>query len=72
MTTRGLVEKDFVTIANFIHRCVLIACDIQNKKGRKLVDFCEGLEENEEIINLKKEVCEFAGKFEFYDLDDME
>lgn len=72
MTTRGLVEEDFVVVAKYIDRCVTIAQNIQESKGRKLVDFCNGLEENGEINQLKKEVQEFAGKFEFYELDDME
>jgi glycine hydroxymethyltransferase len=67
MTTRGMGEEDFIQIAHFIHRCVKIAQKIQDIKGRKLVDFCQGLEDNSEIIELRDEVSTFAEKAEFYD-----
>jgi glycine hydroxymethyltransferase len=72
MTTRGFVEKDFEQIAVFIDKCVSIAVEIQNQKGRKLVDFCVGMNENESIINLRGEVNKFAEKGEFYELKDFE
>ena len=72
MTTRGFNTKDFEQIAVFIDKCVSIAIDIQNQKGRKLVDFCVGLDENESIINLRQEVNKFAEKGEFYQLEDFE
>ena len=44
MTTRGLKEKDFETIFNFIDRGTAICLDMKNKsKGTKLADFKEVL-----------------------------
>ena len=72
MTTRGFNTEDFEQIAVFIDKCVSIAIDIQNQKGRKLVDFCVGLDDNKSIINLRQEVNKFAEKGEFYQLEDFE
>ena len=65
MTTRKLKEEDFKKIAIFIDRAVKIAIDIQNKNGKKLVDFKKGIELNNDIISLKKEVNEFSENLYF-------
>lgn len=63
MTTRGLKEAEFVQVGEFLHRGVQIALKVQETKGKKLVDFLDGLKENEEVVALKAEVEAFAGKF---------
>ncbi len=39
MTSRGLVEKDFVQIAEFIDRALAIALEIKPLAGKKLSEF---------------------------------
>ena len=63
MTTRLCTAEDMVTIAGFIDRAVRIAVKVQAEKGKKIKDFELGLDENEEILALKKETHAWAGKF---------
>ena len=65
MTTRKLKEEDFKKIAGFIDETVKIAIKIQDKNGKKLVDFKKDIENNEEIINLKTRVNEFSENLYF-------
>merc|ERR1711937_57854 len=39
MTTRGMMEADFVKVAEFIDRIIKLCVEIQEKEGKKLVDF---------------------------------
>merc|ERR1719316_1260982 len=43
MTTRGCTVADFKQIAEFLHRCCMIALAVQKSHGKKLVDFEKGL-----------------------------
>lgn len=69
MTTRGLDEKDFELVANFVHRGVMIAQEVNKKvgEGNKLKDFKSVLEDGGKaypaIEQLKTEVVEFSKKF---------
>jgi len=63
MTTRGCDEADMKKIAEYLDRCCQIALNVQKAKGKKLKDFEEGLDQNEEILALKKEVTEWTSKF---------
>ncbi|KAI8366375.1 serine hydroxymethyltransferase [Choanephora cucurbitarum] len=64
LTSRSLKEEDMVKVAEFLHRTVQIASDVQEKCGSKLMkDFVAALEGNQEIAQLKKEVVEFARSF---------
>lgn len=63
LTSRGLKEKDFEQIADFIDRVVKIALVVQEKSGKKIVDFVSALEHNEELKVLKTEVEKFAQAF---------
>ncbi|RXG56310.1 Thioredoxin domain-containing protein [Armadillidium vulgare] len=66
LTTRGLKNEDIKIVANFIHRAVLLANDIQNVSGPKLADFkrCVYNEEfSSKIEALRKEVEDFASRF---------
>ena len=49
LTTRGFKEADMKVIADFLVKAVKISLDIQEKHGKKLVDFVKGLEESEEL-----------------------
>ncbi|KAJ3294814.1 Serine hydroxymethyltransferase, cytosolic [Borealophlyctis nickersoniae] len=68
MTSRGLKEKDFAQIAEFIHRAVQMTQKINFEvKGTKLKDFKEAVGEDgssfPQIAELKKEVTDFATQF---------
>merc|ERR1719331_2149315 len=66
MTSRGLKEKDFKHIGEFLHRLVEIALATQEKSGKKLADFNKALAEEEtagKIKAIRAEVEAWAGKF---------
>jgi len=66
MTSRGLKEKDFEQIGDFLHRGLQLCLEVQAKSGKKLVDFLKALEEKEnaeKIDKLRAEVEAWAGKF---------
>ncbi|ORZ20860.1 serine hydroxymethyltransferase-domain-containing protein [Lobosporangium transversale] len=67
MTSRGLGEKDFEQVANFIDRAVNLTKDLKSKTpGKKIADFKSFVGDGSqipEIQALKKEVAEFARKF---------
>ncbi|KAF9109584.1 Serine hydroxymethyltransferase, cytosolic [Mortierella sp. AM989] len=74
LTSRSFKEDDFVKVADFLHRTVQIALAVQAKAGSKLLkDFVAGLEGNEEIAQLRKEVEAFATGFPFpgFDVKDL-
>lgn len=63
MTTRGLKEKDFETVADFIHEGVQIALRAKScTKGTKLKDFLESVESPD--FSLKEPVAELRRKVE--------
>lgn len=64
MTSRGLVEKDFVQIAEYLHQAVTICLGIQEEHGKILKDFKKGLVKNKDIENLKAETEKSATSFE--------
>ena len=63
VTTRGYTEDDMKEVARFIDEVMKISLDIQNQRGKKLVDFEHGLMESEAIKQLRDEVFEFACQF---------
>ena len=63
MTTRGAGADHFVEIANFLHRAVQIALEIQQNSGSKLADFVRGMESNQKISELRQDVFNFATQF---------
>merc|ERR1712232_1506311 len=66
MTSRGLVEEDFVRIGEFIGDAVAIAAEVQQESGKKLADFKRVLREQPpgKLAALKAEVEEFANRFD--------
>lgn len=64
MTSRGLVEKDFEQIAEFLHQAVTICLSIQKEHGKLLKDFNKGLVNNKEIEELKAAVEKFSASFD--------
>jgi len=63
LTTRGMDEADMATIAAFLVRSITLSLAVQEKAGKKLVDFVKGLEENEEVKQVAGEVEAFASQF---------
>merc|ERR1712187_551616 len=66
MTSRGLMEEDFVKIGQFIGEAVDIAAEVQKQSGPKLVDFKKVLKESPpgRLLSLKSEVEDFASRFD--------
>lgn len=63
MTSRGISEEDFVTIAGFIDRGIKIALDIQGKGGKTMKEFRTMVDEVDqwpEIGKLREEVVALA------------
>ncbi len=66
MTTRGLVEKDFVQVADFVHRGVTIAQQVSKSAGvNTMKAFREALaaKDHPELTTLQHEVRDFARSF---------
>ncbi|XP_043720160.1 serine hydroxymethyltransferase 4 [Telopea speciosissima] len=64
MTSRGLLEKDFEQIAEFLHQAVTLCLNIQKEHGKLLKDFNKGLVNNKDIENLKVAVEKFSSSYE--------
>ena len=67
LTSRGLEEKDFIKVTEYLDKAIKIGIEIQIISGNKLQDFVNELSKNEDLIQLKKEINEFSEKFEFYE-----
>jgi len=63
LTTRKMIDTDFVQIADFLDEALQIALKLQEKSGPKLKDFAKLLPESEEVNALRKKVNDFATKF---------
>lgn len=63
LTSRGFIEKDFVKVADFLHRGIQIGLQIQERTGKKLVDFKPALESCKELEDLRRDVETFADGF---------
>ncbi|KAJ4795041.1 Serine hydroxymethyltransferase [Rhynchospora pubera] len=64
MTSRGLLEKDFEQIGEFLHQAVTLCLKVQKEHGKLLKDFNKGLVNNPEIESLKAAVEKFSSSFE--------
>lgn len=67
LTSRGLNEDDFKKVASYLDRAIILGIEIQEKTGIKLQDFLNELPKNEDLKILRKEINDFAEKFEFYE-----
>lgn len=63
MTSRGCLEADFETIADFLYRAAHITCLVQREYGKQLKDFVKGLHNNKDIVELRNRVEMFASQF---------
>ncbi|KAM5574451.1 serine hydroxymethyltransferase 7 [Rosa sericea] len=63
MTSRGCLEVDFETIADFLLRAAQIATLVQREHGKLQKPFLKGLESNKDIVELRTRVETFASQF---------
>ncbi|KAG6650176.1 hypothetical protein CIPAW_06G023900 [Carya illinoinensis] len=63
MTSRGCLEADFETIAEFLLRAAQITSIIQREHGKSQTNFLKGLQNNKDIIELRECVETFASQF---------
>lgn len=63
MTSRGCLEGDFETIADFLLRAAQITCAVQREHGKFQKDFLKGLQNSRDIIELGNRVETFASQF---------
>ncbi|WCJ44562.1 serine hydroxymethyltransferase 7 [Euphorbia peplus] len=63
MTSRGCLEGDFETIAEFLVRAAQITCTLQREHGKLQKEFLKGLQNNRDIIELRNRVETFASQF---------
>ncbi|RZC62524.1 hypothetical protein C5167_024271 [Papaver somniferum] len=63
MTTRGCIESDFETIADFLLRAAQIASIVQREHGKLQKDFLKGLQNNKDMIDLRNRVEAFSSQF---------
>ncbi|KAK3230776.1 hypothetical protein Dsin_002657 [Dipteronia sinensis] len=63
MTSRGCVEADFETIADFLLRAAQITSAVQREHGKLQKGFLEGLQNNKDIVELRNRVETFASQF---------
>ena len=52
-----------VIIADFLLKSVAIAKRIQDSHGKKLIDFTQGVEADEEVSSLREQVHAWASQF---------
>ncbi|RXH90873.1 hypothetical protein DVH24_006818 [Malus domestica] len=64
MSTRGCVESDFETIADFLLRAAQITVSIQREYGKFQKDFIKDLKNSKDIYELRNRVETFASQFE--------
>lgn len=63
MTTRGCLESDFETMAEFLLRAAQIASSVQREHGKLQKTFLMGLQSNKDIVELRTRVETFATQF---------
>eukprot|EP00640_Fibrocapsa_japonica_P001719 CAMPEP_0113941256 /NCGR_PEP_ID=MMETSP1339-20121228/7212_1 /TAXON_ID=94617 /ORGANISM="Fibrocapsa japonica" /LENGTH=467 /DNA_ID=CAMNT_0000945355 /DNA_START=92 /DNA_END=1495 /DNA_ORIENTATION=- /assembly_acc=CAM_ASM_000762 len=63
LTTRGFQEEHFRQVAEFLHRAVQIAQEIQSTSGKMLKDFVAALKDNAKVAALADDVTKFATQF---------
>lgn len=63
MTSRGCLESDFETIAEFLLKTAHIACAVQREHGKSQKLFLKALENNKDIVELRIRVESFASQF---------
>mmetsp|Transcript_14278 Transcript_14278/g.24295 ORF Transcript_14278/g.24295 Transcript_14278/m.24295 type:complete len:119 (+) Transcript_14278:1025-1381(+) len=63
LTTRGMKEAEMEVIGKYLLKSIEISKRIQEKSGKKLVDFVNVLHTDEEVKAVSEEVKAFARQF---------
>jgi glycine hydroxymethyltransferase len=63
LTTRGFKEAEFEKVAEWCIKAVQISIRLQKNAGKKLVDFLEAMNNDEEVKQTCEEVKAFARQF---------
>jgi glycine hydroxymethyltransferase len=63
LTSRGLVESDFIHIASLLDEGIKIAIELQEKSGKKLAQFQDALPTSQALATLREKVNSFSRKF---------
>ncbi|KAF6147920.1 hypothetical protein GIB67_014500 [Kingdonia uniflora] len=63
MTSRGCLEADFETMADFLLKAAQITCIVQREHGKLQKDFLKGLQDNKDIVEVRNRVEAFASQF---------
>lgn len=63
MTSRGCLEADFETMADFLMRAAQIASIVQREHGKSPKEFLKGLKSNKDVVELRNRVESFASLF---------
>ena len=65
MTTRGMLEDDFVMVAQILHRIVKICLEVQDVTGKNLADFEKGIDDHKGVAQLREEVVSLAASLPY-------
>lgn len=63
LTTRGFNEAEMDKVAEWCHQAIQISVRLQKAAGKKLVDFCNAMNEDEEVKKVCEEVKTFAREY---------
>ena len=63
MTSRGCLESDFETIADFLYRAAEITSAVQRDHGKLQKEFLKDLYKNKDVVDLRNQVDAFAAQF---------
>lgn len=63
MTSRGCLESDFETVADFLFKAAHIASAVPREQGKFQRQFLKALESNKDIGELRLRVESFASQF---------
>lgn len=64
MTSRGCLESDFETIADFLLRAANIACTAQREQAKLQKGLLKSLKDSKDVSELRSKVETFASQFE--------
>ena len=66
MTTRKFSKEEFIKVAKLLDKVVNLCINIQNKSGKKLIDFNNNIKYfNNEITKIREEVNKFTENYYF-------
>jgi glycine hydroxymethyltransferase len=63
MTSRGLKEADFETVADLLVEVLGLCKEVQDSHGKLLKDWIKGMEGNPKLAAIRERVEAFAGGF---------